>query len=343
MEFKVIKDQDEWNRTIKEFRYDFFHTWDYHKVNCEQFDTPILFVVKVDSVSFAIPFLEKTIASSNNKDLISVYGYPGPLSNSKSQEANELCMAYLVTFWKKQGYVSFFSRSNPFCAPKISSFCRSAGEVVCVDLERSEDDILSSMRKDHRRDIRKLLKSSIQLEVIDSPSSIDFSEFMSIYNETMDNLKASSAYYFRLDFYRTLFSSDLYKTTLIFATFDGVRIAAGLFIRTGDVGHYYLSGTRIDFYKKYPMKLILWQAIISLKREGCLTFNLGGGLGGHRDSLFDFKHGFSKQTVRFDLIFGKLDALRYEELSFENAESLGLCDDMMDKISYFPFYRYRES
>ena len=75
-----------------------------------------------------------------------------------------------------------------------------------------------------------------------------------------------------------------------------------------------LSGTRDSFFKLHPFKTILNFVRYWAKDRGNRVFHLGGGLGGKKDGLFEFKAGFSKIRHPFKTWRIIADEDRYENL-----------------------------
>ena len=116
---------------------------------------------------------------------------------------------------------------------------------------------------------------------------------------------------------------------------DGSIAAAGLFTEEDGIVQYHLSGTDETFAQARPTKLMLHFVRGLMKERGNRVMNLGGGLGAARDSLFDFKAGFSKWREPFRTWRVVVDPERYADLSRERQPD----KDPDDLSGYFPLYR----
>ena len=96
--------------------------------------------------------------------------------------------------------------------------------------------------------------------------------------------------------------------------------------------HYHLSGTLTKYMHLNPLRLILDEARVQGTIEAYDFLNLGGGLGGCEDSLFQYKSTFSKNFKKFKIWKYIVNQKVYHELiTVKNNGS----------ATYFPAYRYK--
>ncbi|MGP4865186.1 GNAT family N-acetyltransferase [Psychrobacter sp. T6-5] len=342
MSLDIIKDCISWNKLVDDFEHDFYHTWEFHNLSyINNEGTPVLFLFKYEDKVLLFPLLERDIIGTEKKDLVSVYGYPGPLFSTDNVEDQNILLNKAFEEISSLGYVSLFSRLHPIINSQAIENSTKLGEIVYFDLNESLEDIYASMRKVHRRDVRKLKKSDFILKRHYKAISENISEFKKIYDLTMDKLGASSYYYFDENFYEKLFSSDNFKAMLYTVYFEDQAVASAVMMHTSVFGEYHLSGTLPEFYRDHPMKLILACAMEDMHSAGLKYFILGGGVGSKKDSLFDFKYGFARNTKSFSIVKRIFDSETYDVLTRRNFESLNI-DYEKSQINYFPLYRYSE-
>lgn len=339
MSFELITDKDYWHEIINKYEHDFYHTWDFHSLSKNNGEgDPVLFYLEQNGETIAFPLLERKITNTEYKDLISVYGYPGPLFSTLDTAIQNKLLESLLVKISELGYISMFSRLHPIINGSSLNASLNLGDVVYFDLTESIETIYASMRKVHRRDVRKLKQSELVLKKHDHITDIEISEFKRIYDSTMNQLQARDYYYFNKEYYNKLINSDQYIVSLYTVYSDNKAISSAMMIRTGLFGQYHLSGTLPDFYKENSTKLILATTMEDMHQAGLKYFVLGGGVGAERDSLFDFKYGFGRNTAPFNVMKQVLNQSKYNELVTNHFEELGI--DCQDEIQFFPLYRY---
>ena len=121
----------------------------------------------------------------------------------------------------------------------------------------------------------------------------------------MDKLSADGFYYFEDSYYDNLKKGITDSFIGCVQNYEGQIISAAIFMYNGPYGHYHLSGSDKSHLAISPNNFMLWNAAIELQKRGVKRFHLGGGTDGNEDnSLFLFKHKFSKDTCQFYI--GKL-------------------------------------
>lgn len=341
MSFEVIRDSKHWTKLVSRFEHDLYHTWGFHSLShMNNEGVPVLFSLEYDSNTIVFTLLERDVPDENYKDLTSVYGYPGPLFSVDDTQTQNLLLNKLFEKVAELGYVSLFSRMHPTINKNVIEHSTTLGDIVYFDFKDNIDDIYAAMRKVHRRDIGKLKKSELSLKIHHQVSSEHINEFKHIYDLTMNKLNADDYYYFDQGFYEKMFASTDFQASLYTIYSEDKAIASAIMIRTGIFGEYHLSGTLPEFYREHPMKLILGCAMEEMHSMGLKYFILGGGVGSTRDSLFDFKYGFSRRCAPFSIIKKVFDQITYEKLSEKNFKALSMNAEGIKQISYFPLYRY---
>ena len=218
MSFHIIKDSHLWRTEVNVFEHDFYHTWDFHYLSSLNGEgTPVLFKLQDNDHIVIFPLLEREIAGEEHKDLVSVYGYPGPLFSVQEPDVQKDLFNKLIDQIAQLGYVSLFSRLHPLLNQTSLDSTLALGDVVYFDLNDNLDEIYAAMRNNHKRDIRKLKNSELTVQQYDQPSNEQILEFKHIYDLTMDKLSAVDYYYFDESFYRNMLESSDYKVTLFTA------------------------------------------------------------------------------------------------------------------------------
>lgn len=342
MRLEICESKSDWHDRLKEFPHDFYHTWDYYQTVIEVGHIARLFIITTDNFQkMAFPLIERPTSIDGKKDLVGAYGYAGPLFNFDNIQLQEELIDYFFTQLQSLNYVSLFARAHPTLNLTKLSCMEDIGEIVFADLSCGIDELYKQMRKDHRRDIKKLKKSDFQLKITTSPSERELDSFIYVYEETMQYLAANESYYFPRGYYESFFNSTEFTTYLINVEEpkNNTVVASALMVNCCDHFQYHLSGTLPDYYSKYPMKLILGRTLELAAEKGASFFVFGGGVGGKKDSLFDFKYGFTKRTAPFRAISKVLDRRAYDSLVKMKSEELDVPVNQFINSNYFPAYR----
>lgn len=340
---EVINDKNEWRALLAKIEHtDFYHTYDYHQLSKKEGEFPILLKYTSDNTTIALPFLIRNIQNSDYKDITSVYGYAGLLSvNTNENFKIENFHKALNAFFKAHKIIAVFSRLHPFIDEKglmLEGLGQivSLGKVVYIDLSKT----LADQRAGYNRRLKTYLNKSRKLcTVIEGHSEEHIQTFIQLYLENMTRIGADESYHFNTDYYYKLLSSKDYESKLMLCKHNETQeiIAGAIFIKTGNIVQYHLSGLNEDYFNLQPIKLIIDEMCIISTREGYKYLNLGGGKGSKEDTLFRFKRTFSKNFKVFKIWKYIVDRNAYKVLT-ENHLNTELKDEELD-VGYFPAYR----
>ena len=198
---------------------------------------------------------------------------------------------------------------------KKSPMHLAAEHTVIIDLSKTEDELLSEMRRQTRYEVRRADKLEIQVRR-DNSEQI-FEDFHATQVETAKRQNFVPPDQKTLIAEKEAFGEniDIYVAT----TKEGERIAYGLVVKNGLEGDYYEAAST-PLNRKLPgAYALLWQATKDLKQEGYKRFNLWGiappGQPNHRYAgVTTFKTGFGGEIVEFvpahDLIISRVKYLK---------------------------------
>ncbi len=337
----IITSKKEWQDLLTEVEnYDFYHTYDYHNLSKEKDEKAVLIKYVEDDNIVGLPLIIRKINDSEYFDATSVYGYSGPLQKNISEAFdNSNFIDELNQYFKAEKIISVFSRLNPFIKSQ-SAILNGIGEtvklgnVVNIDLTLPLDEQRTIFSKTTKRYLNKGRKT---LKVICSNEEKDIKEFIKLYYENMDRVKAKRNYYFSEEYFNEFINSKDFKTDVLFAVEKETDkiISAAMMVKTNDIIQYHISGTKNEFLSISPIRLLIDEMRIRGTEEKYTYFNLGGGLGNEEDELFRFKSSFSKDFKSFEIWKYITNQEVYNELSSSNKEFEG-------KVDFFPLYRYQE-
>ena len=117
----------------------------------------------------------------------------------------------------------------------------------------------------------------------------------------------------------------------------GEVASAGIFSETCGIVQYHLSGTSQASLRSASSHLLLHFAREWAKRRGNEFYHLGGGVGANKDSLFQFKAGYSKLRRRFSTWRLIIDYEAYRELLA--LRQIEIAGDQPASSEFFPEYR----
>jgi hypothetical protein len=282
--------------------YDFYFLAEYHQLDTT--GTPLLLHFQKDMLSMALPVLVRPLEGSIYKDITSVYGYAGPLTNSRHPEQSAVACFQedLKHFFDSQSIVSVFSRLHSLF-PFQSEILEGLGSVfdsnhtVGIDLSLPESEQRKQYARSLKYAINRLRKNGITIRKASTKKELD--AFIEIYKETMDRVHATKMYYFSNEyFYRFLDSIDSF---ILLACYGDKIISGSLCTVCNGIIQAHLNATRTEFLCLSPLKLVLEEARLQGIQQACRILHLGGGFKGDKDSLFTFKSRFSKQQFLFKI------------------------------------------
>lgn len=241
-------------------------------------------------------------------DFETAYGYGGPISNCHDKDFFEKALVALKSFCRESGFVAGFVRFHPLFQNQVGF--ETVGRViedrktVAINLDQTMDEVWKNeIHSKNRNVIRKAEKAGCTFIVDDKYEHLK--EFINLYDSTMDKLSADGFYYFDDAYYENLKRGITDSFLGCVQNTEGQIVSAAIFMYSGPYGHYHLSGSDKSQLAISPNNFMLWNAAIELQKRGVKRFHLGGGTNGDEEnSLYQFKHRFSKDTCQFCI--GKL-------------------------------------
>lgn len=342
MEVISLNNKAAWRRALSAAgRHDFYHTPDYTQNVLKDDEVGYLLCSGRAEPRLLLPLILRPVdlegmGRSGLHDVTSVYGYAGPVSGSQPPSPCDHARfhADLLNFFTEKKVVTVFSRLHPVL--DNHRLLRGLGEIhhvgrtVSVDLSLPPDLQRALYRDNHKTGINKLKRVGVECKEIAYDDFID--EFIEIYHDTMHRVGAEPNYFFNRRYFDCLFKTADYEARLFGCFLQGKMICAGVFTVSRGIVQYHLGGTRWEFMKMAPTKLLFDTVRLWATACGAQVFHLGGGLGGREDSLFHFKAGFSKRFHVFRVWKWVVDRPSYTSL----CDARGVASDGR---GFFPAYR----
>jgi hypothetical protein len=291
-----------------------------------------------------LPFADNSV--KNLYDIISPYGYAGPLAQLQDETiGEELWKVFFRTFddfCRDSNIVSEFSRLHPIFGnhEPVGKFStgttQQLGQIVYVDLSCSEEEIFAAMSRPHRRRIRRAGENP-DLGIRCSNDVGYLKYFVDLYTETMRRVGAHNKYLFSPDFFQAAYRTLSEHLDCWYVTYKGDIITGWLILKHGNLAYSWLSGSSREYFHLHADTFVVSRSLLQLKKEAFRYLILGGGRSAAKDSLFAFKAGFSELRRDFYVykkVHLKKEYERLVKLQGHAGEAPG---------HFFPEYRLREA
>ena len=282
-----------------------------------------------------LPYIRRSI-SSEMWDAVSPYGYPGPVASSTLDDA-ELrgLMVDALRHLEANKCVSVFLRSHPGFNTTWPNLHvghekrRISTPTVVIELAQPANELWHQTISGHRNEINRARRRGYTAEP--DPDFERYEQFIDLYRHSMRSIGAEEYFLFSDEYFNQLRTQLGKGLVLVVALLNGELAAGALFTLRGQWVQYHLSATDSRHRSSSPSKLIIDSMRAWSKANGFRWLHLGGGRGGHRDSLLTFKAGFSQKLLTFNATGLILNSAVYARLT-----ALSANDPAHD---YFPAYR----
>lgn len=305
---------------------------------------PLLFVFEDRRGLYLYPFRERELAVlpgleafAGRRDVVSTYGYGGPLAvvAREGEGFVEDALDAFDAFCRERGVVSEFCRFHPLLgnAEGVRRRYRPAllNQTVWVDLARAEEDIQGDMRSNVRRGVRKALRDGFVIECGQDEDAAR--RFHALYAQSMRHVGAARRYLFNEAFFPRLLRLHAGQASVCLVSRAGADVAGALYIWGGSDAHAHFSGLDRSRGESHAGKLAHYAAIMDCQRRGLKRFHFGGGYGGSdADSLMRFKAGFSPLRAAYHV-----GRRVHDQAAF--LEACAAAGTSPERTDFFPAYR----
>lgn len=291
------------------------------------------------STQFMLREIPQTINGKKYYDIITPYGYGGPVINEILKDKEKLLEEFEESFSKycsENNIVSEFVRFHPV-VKNAFDFKKMYNPITMrktlITKLDEEDVIHKQISKSARKNVRQAFNKGVTYKITEKPDNIDV--FKDIYYSTMDRNEATDYYYFDDEYFENMLKFFKKNLVLIEAIFEGKTIAAGLYFIYNDVIHIHLSGTLTEYLYLSPAYVLRYALILwGIENNYKLIHHGGGRSNSDTDSLFLFKKNFAK-IYDVDFYIGK--KIWNKEIYDKLCEIKNIKDGNDD--GFFPAYR----
>lgn len=336
--------REEWDQEVRSIPgWDVYYLSGYSIPFAEHSRLPIYCLCYADDEGKVVyPFhLREIDFAPGYYDMISPYGYGGPLLSSPSERLAENFRKAMIAYCQEKQIVSEFVRFHPllqnhqWMEPYMD--VEYNRDTVEVDLAGNPDDLWSNMAQKHRNVTRKGLKSGAKTVI----GREWLGDFARLYQSTMEHRQASSFYLFSEEFFLKTMETLPEQAELFTVIYEGKAIAGAIVLHSPSFAHYHFAASDREYLHLNPNNILMFSIMQWAQERGICKLHLGGGYQGGEDSLFKFKAGFSKNG-RTPFYLGKTVIMpdMYQQLVEEQAKIPGI----RQHANFFPVYRsfYRE-
>lgn len=205
-------------------------------------------------------------------DIVTPYGYGGPVIERISTSKEELIVAYEKAFGeycRKNRIVSEFVRFHPIInnGADFQSIYNSQciRHTVGTNLKAYDDPVTVEFSKKCRKNIRQALNKGVTWKITEIPDRLD--GFREIYYSTMDRNNAGKYYYFDDEYFSNCLKWYKKQLLVVEAIYEKKTIAAGLCFISGNTIHIHLSGTLSEYLYLSPAYILRYAITIFGKKK----------------------------------------------------------------------------
>lgn len=352
MQFSLLPPEEaRWTRVLERCENEFYHWPDYVRLEAQrQGGEAGALWAHDEGQEWLLPVVIRPLdgvpdagtVSSSWRDAVSPYGYPHPLTLAAPEQRERFLrtvLAALRRFLCEEKILTLFVRCSPLQALALAySECGHLvehGPCFWLDLTESQEELHGQMRSRYRSYLNALRRDGVEARFVPVTEKLD--AFIELYYRTMDRVRAARWYYFDRDYFQELTRILGASLKMCVVESGDALLAAGLFVSSGGVTQYLLSGIDEALGQPHATKLMMVHVRDHAKEAGDRAFHLGGGLGGGEDMLSQFKRGFTRHSSPFLTWRLVADEAAYSALIDAWGRTHGVPADGLG--GYFPAYR----
>jgi hypothetical protein len=327
----------QWRAALRPVLYDMYHEPAYVVLDAKLYGgTPAAYHYEEDGHCLLMPLIVRDIPDSADRDALSPYGYPAPVSDTTDAGFWDRACAAMADTLREAGIVTAFVRMHPLLDAPLPVLERHGalvrhGETVSMDLCVSFDEMWRQTRSDHRNHINRARRAGTKV-VFDDWDRLD--EWVAVYHDNMRRVGASSYYFFTTEHLAALHEAVGDRMHLAVALEGDEVVGGNTFFEHDGIATGYVSSTR-RARNRYADELLYDEVRRFCKARGNAVFHLGGGKGGSNDSLFAYKAGFAPGRHPFHTWRVVADPVAYRALVRDRRPDA----DPDDLTATFPPYR----
>jgi hypothetical protein len=159
-------------------------------------------------------------------------------------------------------------------------------ESAIIDLSISEDELRKNLNGKWRNQLKKSEQAGLELNIDKSDNS-----FFWLLDRYVQMMKDNSFKGPSFELLSNLYNLNQNNCYVFQALLDGQAVAGILIVRHGNSCIYQIGWNSLGGRRLYTNNLLLWNAILEMKKRGCLRFDVGGIDEKNTPNITKFKRG----------------------------------------------------
>lgn len=293
-------------------------------------------------------FYSREIVINNQKsefrDVVSPYGYSGPLISSLASEADIKKFWEAVDLWYHENkiiteFIRFSLNDNKrFYTGNIQPTLKNVKGQI---LEENEQWV--KFDKKVRNNFRKAVANNLTFKIFSKNIKIEeLDAFYRIYASTMTRRNAEREFFYSPDYFRKYANHNPENCALAIVYNDNMPISTEFLLLSNDTIYSYLGGTLSEYFKSRPNDFLKVN-VINWGRDRKFKYYVLGGGRVDNDALYSYKKSFFSKEDDEIFYTGRkiLNAKVYNQLVkqklIENQSDK--TDQVENREDFFPAYR----
>lgn len=316
-------------------------------------------VMENEAGTVIYPFMLRTVEIGGEQayidgrpalDIAIPYGIGGPLWLGPEQAASGFYNRFDAAFLAWAGGMGIASE---FLCPHMLTgsldlilgnpgyHCEPVKSVVTVDLRGDPAMLKAQLRKGHKADVARAVKSGVRVTRA-IPDEQTYAACAKLYYATMDRHQAAERWYFPERYFRSCLDHLGPEKSAFFLTrtAEGELGAWSIVMGMGDTLYYHFAASDPTHAAVKPSTLMVHEICLWAQQNGYSRLYMGGGATlAPDDGIFRFKSGFSRHTLMVHNAWRIVNKPAYDMLSGLWTEQAARCWSYAGGNAYFPFYR----
>jgi hypothetical protein len=244
------------------------------------------------------PFLLRPLASEpwappgmEGCDLATPYGYGGPFSWGLRPGDAEQFWSRFDGWAQEEGVATSFARLALFSEHQLpwNGDLLPGGPNVVRRVRLTNEELWNDYRQEARKYITRARECGVR--IVFDPAGKHLSDFLTVYNATMDRRNASPSYYFPRNFFESFLESLAGHFTFVHAVVNRQILSSEILLFSQEHAYSYLGGTMPEAFPLGANYLLKHESFKYCRDMGIQAVVLGGGYQPN-DGILRYKRHF---------------------------------------------------
>lgn len=318
-----------------------YYTYEYLKYYENEHDELRYFLLNVDGIPNTImPFYIRDIQDKTYKDVITPYGYGGPLcKNCDDKKVLSKFWELTDKWYRKNNIVSEFIRFN--LNGNHTSYSGELTETllnVKGKIKETDEEQWTTFSTKVRNNYRKATQHNLTFKLYEGEAITDsvIENFHKVYIETMDRNNAKDIYYFPKQYFENIIHANPSNFAIAKSYKDNVVASVELIIINNSTLYAFLGGTRAKYFECRPNDFLRVEILKWAVKNNKKYYVLGGGLT-NGDGLYKSKKVFFPKDE--DVVFYTGRKIINEDVYALLSKNVINSKKYDENCNFFPIYR----